>query len=134
MESTKYRRKPLVVDAIQWDGQVRVTLGQAENERTTAVKIYTVCTCDACEGKPNMGLLWAQNDCEIIHSGDYIVLDADGQFSRVDRAAFEALYEACPEVDPACIQYDKALSCLQKLRKADGKETLMITFGKGSRK
>lgn len=90
----KYRHKPLVVDAEQWTGQVSVTLGQGENERSTVIKCYSVAD--------GLGLLWKQNDCEIIHSGDYIVLDADGQFSRVDHAAFEALYEPCPDVEPDC--------------------------------
>lgn len=83
----KYRKKPVIIEAIQWDGN-------------NAKEIMNFCTCDYSTISSESGFL---KDAElIIHTlegdmkasvGDYIIKGVQGEFYPCKPNIFEETYE-----------------------------------------
>lgn len=112
----KYKRKPALVEAVQWFRNGDHPMDGSEPVNTTGhsttltegkvVKFFRRLNipgdrvCQECGTIMHKhGLIESPNDPdgEIVHPGDYIVTDTKGRFYRRGQAEFEALFE---EYDP----------------------------------
>ena len=81
----KYRKKPVVIDAIQWDG-----INEAEISRFVADKDLYFFDEDRVRGGLVIKTLEGENSASI---GDYIVKGVDGEFYPCKPDVFEKTYE-----------------------------------------
>ena len=86
LATRKYRPKPVVVDAVQWDGNPD-TADRFFDERQTNCWFF-------CKGTPDL-TIDTDNGWATCRVGNWIVKDAEGLIRRVLSAAdFEATYES----------------------------------------
>lgn len=83
----KYRKKPVVVEAVQWDGQLDTKpdwLREAANDVWPQI----------CTEKYLRFATWS--GAATARAGDFIVRDADGAVDLLDGTTFAELYEPLP--------------------------------------
>ena len=81
----KYRKKPVVIDAIQWDGRCdTVYIIQSESKRVVS---YTI------DEKPTLIIQTLEGDMTA-NLGDWIIRGVRGEFYPCKPDIFEMTYEA----------------------------------------
>ena len=77
----KYRKKPVVIDAIQWNGVNKVEIQQFMNQYLDANTIENTLIIPTLEGN------------HIASAGDYIIKGVNGEFYPCKPDIFEKTYE-----------------------------------------
>lgn len=88
--SMKYRRKPVLVEAIQWDGTYShsTKIKQMFPEMQTASQEYHMAN-DSCSHWKIMDI----GGSHYVNKGDYIIKNDEGDFNTCSPDLFERLYE-----------------------------------------
>ncbi len=88
MSSKRYTKRPIVIEALQWDGDLVV--GKPEWFMSCA-KLRGIVETGELGVTTNHGEVIAKN-------GDYIILSPSGEVYPCERKTFEMIYEAAPEM------------------------------------
>ena len=90
----KYRRKPVIVDAIQWTGKNSDDVDEFTKYEAKYADNLVAYFPPSEQYRSTILYIPIQGKLKEVSIGDYIIKDNDGKFSNCDSDIFKKTYEA----------------------------------------
>lgn len=100
MTTTRFRKKPVEIDAVQWDGSAEAATPIIDWALSNDVTINYYCPDgDACKKDTHVLLVATLEGAMSAQPGDWIVRGIQGEFYPIKPDIFEATYERVEPTD-----------------------------------
>ena len=97
----RYRSRPVVVDAVRWDGSTKAWNAIREN------CVWQKVTLDPVDGLR----IWTPQGIQHVNDGDYVVRGVVDEVCAVTCDVFEKTYESADDHVPPCNCYARDCTC-----------------------